>query len=179
MDEDDGRTLEDVLDRGTVIVGIKDSQPGFGNLEPDGTFSGQDVEFGHALAVALFGDAGDVEFVVASARDRFELLSSGEIDVLIRTTTWTSSRDVDLSSQFVAATTFYDGQGMLVRSDVPFQSVADLQGATICVTGGTTTEVNLESRLGELGVEEVSESEGEVETTVFRMPPELARPSGH
>lgn len=97
-DEDDGGTLEDVLDRGTVVVGVKDSQPGFGNLEPDGTFSGQDVEFGHALAAALFGDADKVEFVVASASDRFELLSSGEIDVLIRTTTWTSSRDIDLAS---------------------------------------------------------------------------------
>ncbi len=148
---DGGGTLEDVLDSGRVVVGVKDSQPGFGNLEPDGTFSGQDVEFGRALAAALFGNANAVEFVVASAGDRFELLSSGEIDVLIRTTTWTSSRDIDLKSQFVA-TTFYDGQGILVRSDSPFQSVTDLQGATICVTGGTTTEINLESQLAALGV---------------------------
>lgn len=158
-----GETLKDVLDRGNIVVGVKDSQPGFGNLEPDGTFSGQDVEFGHALAAALFGDENDVEFVVASASDRFELLSSGEIDVLIRTTTWTSSRDIDLNSQFVV-TTFYDGQGILVRSDSPFQSVTDLQGATICVTGGTTTEINLESRLAELGVDHTALSfEGDPE----------------
>ena len=162
-DGDNGGTLDEVLDRGHVVVGVKDSQPGFGNLEPDGTFSGQDVEFAHALAAALFGAADDVEFVVASASDRFELLASGEIDVLIRTTTWTSSRDIDLNSQFVA-TTFYDGQGILVRSDSPFQSVTDLQGATICVTGGTTTEINLESRLAELGVDHTALSfEGDPE----------------
>ncbi len=150
-DGDGGGTLEDVLNRGSVVVGVKDSQPGFGNLEADGTFAGQDVEFGHALAAALFGDEDAVEFVVASASDRFELLSGREIDVLIRTTTWTSSRDIDLNSQFVV-TTFYDGQGILVQNDSPFQSVTDLQGATICVTGGTTTEINLESKLAELGV---------------------------
>ena len=158
-----GETLKDVLDRGTIVVGVKDSQPGFGNLEPDGSFSGQDVEFGRALAAALFGNANAIEFVVASASDRFELLSSGEIDVLIRTTTWTSSRDIDLNSQFVV-TTFYDGQGILVRADSPFQSVTDLQGATICVTGGTTTEINLESRLAELGVDHTALSfEGDPE----------------
>ncbi len=155
-DDDDGGgsggdTLKEVQDRGTIVVGVKDSQPGFGNLEPDGTFSGQDVEFARALAAAIFGDAGDVEFVVASAADRFDLLASGEIDVLIRTTTWTSSRDVDLNSQFVA-TTFYDGQGITVRADSAIQSVTDLQGATICVTSGTTTELNLEVRLSELGI---------------------------
>ena len=83
-------TLQTVLDRGTINVGVKDSQPGFGNLEPDGTFSGIDVEYGHALAAALFGDKSKVNFVTASAANRFELLASEEIDVLIRTTTWTS-----------------------------------------------------------------------------------------
>ena len=162
-DGDSSDTLGDVLDRGNIVVGVKDSQPGFGNLEPDGSFSGQDVEYARALAAALFGNANNVEFIVASASDRFELLSTSEIDVLIRTTTWTSSRDIDLASQFVV-TTFYDGQGILVRADAPFQSVADLQGATICVTGGTTTEINLESRLAELGVEHTALSfEGDPE----------------
>ena len=162
-DGDGSGTLDDVLDRGRVVVGVKGSQPGFGNLEPDGTFSGQDVEFGRALAAALFGNANAIEFIPASASDRFELLASGEIDVLIRTTTWTSSRDIDLNSQFVA-TTFYDGQGIIVRSDSPFQSVTDLQGATICVTGGTTTEINLQTRLSELGVDHTALSfEGDPE----------------
>ncbi|NQW17438.1 MAG: amino acid ABC transporter substrate-binding protein [Chloroflexi bacterium] len=144
-------TLQTVLDRGTINVGVKDSQPGFGNLEPDGTFSGIDVEYGHALAAALFNDKNKVNFVTASAANRFELLASEEIDVLIRTTTWTSSRDIDLNSSFTV-TTFYDGQGIIVRADSSIQSLADLEGSTICVTGGTTTEVNLEAKLGEAGI---------------------------
>lgn len=148
-------TLKTVLDRGTIKVGVKDSQPGFGNLEPDGSFSGQDVEYAKALAAALFGNSSSVEFVVASAADRFELLSSEEIDVLIRTTTWTSSRDIDLKSSFTA-TTFYDGQGIIVNASSPIQSVLDLEGSTICVTGGTTTEVNLATRLGALGINHTS-----------------------
>jgi general L-amino acid transport system substrate-binding protein len=157
-DDDDGAasvaasdTLKTVLDRGKVIVGVKDSQPGFGNLQPDGTFAGQDVEYAHALAAALFGDKSKVEFVVASASTRFELLSAAEIDVLIRTTTWTSSRDIDLSSSFTA-TTFYDGQGIIVDASSAVQSITDLEGATICVTSGTTTEINLASRLAAAGV---------------------------
>ncbi|MCH8103674.1 MAG: amino acid ABC transporter substrate-binding protein [Chloroflexi bacterium] len=146
-----GETLKTVLARGAIKVGVKDSQPGFGNLEPDGTFAGQDIEYARALAAALFGNKNQVEFVVASAGNRFELLGSSEIDVLIRTTTWTSSRDIDLNSSFTA-TTFYDGQGIIVRSDSPIQSLADLEGSTICVTGGTTTEVNLATRLGAAGV---------------------------
>ncbi|MBT3942439.1 MAG: amino acid ABC transporter substrate-binding protein [Chloroflexi bacterium] len=144
-------TLKTVLDRGKVIVGVKDSQPGFGNLNPDGTFAGQDVEYAHAIAAALFGDKSKVEFVVASAATRFELLSAEEIDVLIRTTTWTSSRDIDLSSSFTA-TTFYDGQGIIVNADSAINSINDLEGATICVTTGTTTEVNLANGLAAAGV---------------------------
>ena len=87
-DDDDGAvagaasdTLKSVLDRGKVIVGVKDSQPGFGNLEQGGTFAGQDVEYAHALAAALFGDKSKVEFVVASASTRIELSSAAEIDL--------------------------------------------------------------------------------------------------
>ena len=122
------------------------------NLEADGTFSGQDIEFGHALAAAIFGDEDAIEFVVASAADRFELLGTGEIDVLIRTTTWTSSRDIGLASSFTT-TTFYDGQGILVAANSPFQSLLDLDGATVCVTGGTTTEINLETQFAAAGID--------------------------
>ena len=146
-----GETLKTVLDRGVVKIGVKDSQPGFGNLEPDGTFAGQDIEFARAIAAALFNDKNKVEFVVASAADRFELLSSAEIDVLIRTTTWTSSRDIDLNASFTV-TTFYDGQGIIVNADSSIQTLADLEGSTICVTGGTTTEVNLATQLGAKGI---------------------------
>ena len=151
-DEGGGGTLQEVLDRDELKCGVKDSQPGFGFLEPDGTYSGNDVEFCKAVAAAVLGDAGKVEYVPASAADRFELLASGEIDVLIRTTTWTLSRDADLKADFTS-TTFYDGQGILVRSDSAVDSLAGLDGATICVTTGTTTELNLDDRFNALGLD--------------------------
>ena len=92
-----------------------------------------------------------VDYVAASAGDRFELLGSGEIDVLIRTTTFTFSRDVDLESTF-QATTFYDGQAMMVKADSAFNSLDDMDGATICVTSGTTTEQNLDDAFEERGI---------------------------
>jgi general L-amino acid transport system substrate-binding protein len=141
-----GDTLATVQDRGTLLCGVKDSQPGFGFLESDGSYSGNDVEFCRAVAAAVLGDADAVEYVLASTDNRFELLSSGEIDVLIRTTTWTASRDAALTADFTA-TTFYDGQGMMVPSDSSVQSVDDLGGATICVTTGTTTESNLADQM--------------------------------
>jgi general L-amino acid transport system substrate-binding protein len=146
-----GQTLQTVLDRGVVKIGVKDSQPGFGNLEPDGTFQGQDIEFARAIAAALFGNKNAVEFTPASASDRFELLASEEIDVLIRTTTWTSNRDIDLNASFTG-TTFYDGQGIAVNASSSITSLGDLEGATICVTSGTTTEVNLATQLGARGI---------------------------
>ena len=118
-----GETLKMVLDRGVIKVGVKDSQPGFGYLQPDGTFAGQDIEFARALAAALFGDKNKVEFTPASASARFELLASGEIDVLIRTTTWTSNRDMDLNGAFTGVT-FYDGQGIAVNADSSINSLA-------------------------------------------------------
>ena len=147
-----GETLKMVLDRGVIKIGVKDSQPGFGYLQPDGTFAGQDIEFARALAAALFGDKNKVEFTPASASARFELLASGEIDVLIRTTTWTSNRDMDLNGAFTGVT-FYDGQGIAVNADSSINSLADLAGATICVTSGTTTEVNLATQLGARGID--------------------------
>lgn len=146
-----GNTLQTVMDRGELKCGVKDSQPGFGNLEPDGSYTGFDIEFCKAIAAAVFGDSSKVEFVPASAQDRFELLSSSEIDVLIRTTTWTASRDAGQHANF-GVVTFYDGQGMMVRKDSGFTSLEDLANATICVTTGTTTEQNLEDRMSALGI---------------------------
>ena len=144
-DGDGDGTLSAVLDREELKCGVKETQPGFGFLSPDGTRSGNDIEFCRAVAAAVLGDANAVQFVPASAQDRFELLASGEIDVLIRTTTWTASRDAELKGDFVT-TTFYDGQGMMVSSDSGISSLEDLQGATICVTSGTTTEGNLDDQ---------------------------------
>ena len=156
-DDDDGGSggdgiLQTVLDRGELKCGVKETQPGFGFLSPDGTRSGNDIEFCRAVAAAVLGNANSVEFVPASAQDRFELLASGEIDVLIRTTTWTASRDADLKGDFVT-TTFYDGQGMMVRSDSGISTLADLAGATICVTSGTTTEGNLDDQFTARGID--------------------------
>ncbi len=146
-----GDTLQTVRDRDALRCGVKDGQPGFGNIEPDGSYAGNDIEYCKALAAAIFGDATKVEYVLASAQDRFELLSSGEIDVLVRTTTWTSSRDIGLESRFTT-TTFYDGQGIIVGADSNFSDLASFEGSTICVTGGTTTEQNLNDVLGGAGV---------------------------
>ena len=145
-----GDTLQTVIDRDELLCGVKDSQPGFGFSNPDGTFSGFDVEFCKAIAAAVLGDATKVTFVPASAANRFELLSSGQIDVLIRTTTVTAERDAGRAVDF-AQTTFYTGQGFAVQADSAIQSTADMEGATICVQSGTTTEQNLDDHFNELG----------------------------
>lgn len=144
-------TLQTVIDRGELKCGVKDSQPGFGNLDADGSYSGIDIEFCKAVAIAVLGDSDAVEYVLATADNRFELLASGEIDVLIRTTTNTLSRDADLNGSF-AITLFYDGQGMMVKTDSGFDSLSDMDGATICVTTGTTTEQNLNDEFEALGI---------------------------
>ncbi len=137
-----GDTLQTVLDRGMVICGGNASVPGFGFLGEDGSFSGFDIDYCRALAAAIFGDASKFEIRPLSAKERFTALQTGEIDVLIRNTTWTLQRDTELGANFVA-TTFYDGQGMMVRKDSGITTLEQLNGATICVSAGTTTELNL------------------------------------
>ncbi len=132
-------TLDVILDRGNLICGIKADTPGFGVLNPDGTAEGNDVEYCRALAAAIFGDSSKVEFKEATSANRFELLAAKEIDVLIRTTTWTASRDADLNVAF-APTTFYDGAGIMVKADAGVSSVTELDGATICILDGTSTQ---------------------------------------
>ena len=133
--------LQAVKDRGNVRCGVNSGVPGFGFLS-EGTFTGFDVDFCRALAAAVLGDAAAVDFRPLTAAERFTALQGNEIDVLIRNTTWTLSRDVDLGTDF-GPTTFYDGQGMMVRRDSGFSSLDDMGGATICVLSGTTTELNL------------------------------------
>ena len=144
-------TLSEILDRGTLICGIKADTPGFGVLNPDGTAQGNDVEYCHALAAAVFGDRSKVEFKEATSANRFELLAAKEIDVLIRTTTWTASRDADLNVAF-APTTFYDGAGIMVKADAGVSSVAELGGATICVLDGTSTQGAVSDFFSESGI---------------------------
>ena len=146
-----GNTIQTIKDRGELKCGVKQTQPLFGFKEPDGSVVGFDVEFCKALAAAVLNDPEKVDFVDASnAATRFELLASGEIDVLIRTTTITAERDASRAVDF-AQTTFYTGQGFAVHADSDIQSTADMEGATICVQSGTTTEQNLDDHFTELG----------------------------
>lgn len=143
--------LAAVTSRGSVICGVNQGVPGFGFLDPSGAFVGFDIDFCQALAVAIFNDAAAVEFRALTAAERFTALQTNEIDVLIRNTTFTLNRDVELGTDF-GPTTFYDGQGMLVRSDSGFASLADMDGATVCVLAGTTTELNLADAFNTLGL---------------------------
>jgi general L-amino acid transport system substrate-binding protein len=147
-----GATLDTIKDRGYLICGCNNALPGFGFLEPDGSFSGFDVEFCRALAAAIFDDPTKVEFRPLTAKERFTALQTGEIDVLIRNTTWTTSRDTSVGLDF-CPTTFYDGQGIMVRLADNITSLEDLQGGTVCVTAGTTTELNLADQMRKRGIE--------------------------
>ena len=141
--EETASTLDTVIARGSLKCGVKDSQYGMGYLEADGTYTGLDIEYCKAVAAAIGVDT--IEYVLATGSNRFELLASEEIDVLIRTTTWTTSRDADLNADF-AGINFYDGQGILVNTDAYAEaptSALQLDGAKICVGIGTTVEGNL------------------------------------
>ena len=143
-------TLDTIVARGTMKCGVKESQYGMGYLDAtSGVRSGLDIAYcrGVAAAIGLNPDT-DIEYIPASGSDRFDKLSSGTIDVLIRTTTWTTSRDADLNADF-AGMNFFDGQGILVREDAfpaatAGNSASGLDGANICVGVGTTTEGNMQ-----------------------------------
>jgi general L-amino acid transport system substrate-binding protein len=138
--------LARIRDRGTLICGMNDGLPGFGVVDENGENVGFDIDFCRALAAAVFGDPASVEFRPVSADGRPIALQSGEVDVLIRNTTWTVTRDTDWGT--FAPTTFYDGQGMMVPSASGITTLEDLAGSTICVQTGTTTELNLADVLG-------------------------------
>ncbi len=150
--DDGGDTFQAVQDRGSVVCGVNDAVPGFGFTDEGGEFSGFDIDFCRVIAAAVLGDAEAVEFRPLTAEQRFTALQSGEIDVLVRNTTWTSSRDGGEGAQF-AVTTFYDGQGMMVRSDSEFETIEDMENTAICVLSGTTTELNLSTRFAVAGVD--------------------------
>lgn len=148
-----GDTLQTVLDRGYLKCGGNATLAGFGFLDPDtNEFSGFDVDFCAAVAAAVFGDATAFEVTPTTGTSRFPTLQSGEVDVLIRNTTWTVSRDTSLGFDFNPVT-FYDGQGMIVRADSGIETLEDMAGATVCVQAGTTTEKNLTDVFRALDVE--------------------------
>ena len=135
-------TLETVKNRGKLVCGVNTSLAGFATVGPNGKWRGFDVDYCRALAAAIFNDADKVEFRPLTAQARFTALQSKEIDVLSRNTTWTLSRDTSLGLNF-NVTLFYDGQGLMVPAKLQAKSAKDLDGATICVQTGTTTELNL------------------------------------
>jgi len=146
-----GTTLATVKARGNLICGVNSQVPGFGFVDANGAYSGFDVDYCRALAAAVFGDPGKIEFRPVTASERFTALQSGEIDILSRNTTWTLSRDTELAGNFTA-TTFYDGQGMMTTVASGFTTLEDLDGGTICVQTGTTTELNLADVMAARGV---------------------------
>lgn len=149
--QESGGTVQQIIDRGVLNCGVNGQLLGFSNVDADGNYTGLDVDYCRAIAAALLDDPDAVEYTDLTAETRFTALQSGDIDVLIRNGTWTSSRDGALGLQW-AATTFYDGAGMLVNSDSGFSSVADMDGTIICVQTGTTTEINLEIYFNNLGI---------------------------
>jgi len=136
------QTLKTVKERGILNCGANGTLAGFGLPDAQGKWTGLDVDVCRAVAAALFNDANKVKFVPLSAKDRFTALQSGEVDVLMRNTTWTSSRDTSLGLNFTGVN-YYDGQGFMVRKALKVNSALELNGASVCVQQGTTTELNL------------------------------------
>jgi len=137
-----GATLDAVQKKGFVQCGISDGLPGFSYADEKGNYLGLDVDVCRAVAAAVFGDATKVKYSPLTAKERFTALQSGEVDILSRNTTWTSSRDSALGLNFTG-TNYYDGQGFLVNKKLGVSSAKELDGATVCIQAGTTTELNL------------------------------------
>jgi general L-amino acid transport system substrate-binding protein len=137
-----GPITQAIMDRGNLICGANQAVRGFGFLNDSGEWSGFDIDFCRAVAVAVVGDANAVEFRHLEGGDRQAAMQSGEIDVMIRNTTFTLSRDATWGAIF-GPTTFYDGQGVGTRVDMGVSSIAELSGSAMCVQSGTTTELNI------------------------------------
>jgi general L-amino acid transport system substrate-binding protein len=146
-----GERLQAVKARGTVVCGVHNQLLGFGYIDADGRNMGFDVDICRAVAAAVFGDPEAVEFRVLTAAERGPALQTGEVDLISRNMTWTSSRDAQWGNFTVV--TYYDGQGMMVRADLGATTLEDLDGATVCVTTGTTTELNLADAFRARGLE--------------------------
>ena len=140
--------LQQVKERGYVVCGVNAGLPGFSAQDDAGVWSGLDVDFCKAVAAAIFGDSSKVEFIGLSAAQRFPTLASGNIDLLARNTTWTISRDVNLMFEF-AGVNYYDGQGFLIPTELDIKSAKELDGAFVCITKETTSELNLNDYFAE------------------------------
>ena len=150
-----GDLLDTVLARGELHCGVSGSAVAFSETQPDGSQTGFDADYCRAVAAALFGDADAVVFTPLTAAERFTAVQTGEIDVLMRNTTWTQSRDTEVGMDF-GPTTYYDGQQLMARESAGFSGasqVADISGAVVCTNAGTTTEQNIADAADAAGVE--------------------------
>ena len=166
MSIDPSNTIDVILERGALKCGVNENLKGFGMKLSTGNYEGFDIDFCRAVALAVLQDSSKVEYVPLNASERFTALANKEIDLLIRNTTWTASRDAKMANSF-AATTFYDGQGILMYKDQMYNStdllilqtltgventLMELAGATVCVIAGTTTERNITETFTSAGV---------------------------
>jgi general L-amino acid transport system substrate-binding protein len=135
-------TLADIKARGELLCGTNTGLTGFAAPDANGVYQGFDVAVCKAIAAAVLGDATKVRYVPTTGETRFTALASGEVDLLVRNSTWTFTRDTDLKFDFVAVN-YYDGQGFMVKKDLGVSSAKELDGATVCIQTGTTTELNL------------------------------------
>jgi len=135
-------TLDTVKKKGFVQCGVNTGLPGFSNPDDKGHWTGLDVDVCRAVAAATLGDANKVKYTPLTAKERLTALQSGEIDILSRNTTWTLTRDTALGINF-AGVSYYDGQGFMVNKDLGITNALELDGATVCINAGTTTELNL------------------------------------
>ena len=146
------KTLKNTKKKGFVRCGVSQGLPGFSNADAAGNWTGVDVDVCRAVAAAVLGDANKVKFTPLSAKERFTALTSGEIDILSRNTTWTLSRDADLGVTFVGVN-FYDGQGFMVRKDSGITSTSQFKnGISACTNIGTTTELNMRDFFNSKGI---------------------------
>lgn len=134
-------TLERVRERGALNCGVNPGLPGFSQSDDRDNWRGFDVDYCKAIAIAVLGNYAKVNFVPATSTGRFAALASGDVDVLVRNTTWTSTRDSSGGFSF-AGVNYYDGQGFMVKASRGVRSVRELDGATVCTLSGTTTELN-------------------------------------
>ncbi|KRO55814.1 MAG: amino acid ABC transporter substrate-binding protein [Pelagibacteraceae bacterium BACL5 MAG-120705-bin12] len=146
------KTLKNTQNKGFVRCGVSQGLPGFSNADAAGNWTGVDVDVCRAVAAAVLGDANKVKFTPLSAKERFTALTSGEIDILSRNTTWTLSRDADIGLTFVGVN-FYDGQGFMVRKSSGITSTSQFKnGISACTNIGTTTELNMRDFFNSKGI---------------------------
>jgi general L-amino acid transport system substrate-binding protein len=159
-------TLEEIKARGHIKVGVNESLFGFSKADENGVWRGLDVDTARAISAAVFGDPDKIKYVPLTAKTRFTALQSGEIDVLTRNCTQTLTRETALGLNFVHVN-YYDGQGFLVPKSLEVKSAKELDGATVCVLPGTTTELNLADYFRANGMK--------MEPVVIESTPELAK----